>query len=488
MRATRLTHRPLLPLTIVVLAVGVQGCGDDHEHGHCDDGHVDEHCPFAQALFVAHDGSLVSYDVASRQERAGTVTNVSRPVDLQSLDDGMLVVNLTGSNEILVVNGITMLEVARIRSSDASAVRPVHGFISPEHGGKQYWVALNDGQQGQLATNSAVFVDITPGSSTRFQLVGEVGLGIGHHKASFSTTRERVVISNIADCDNVLSVYDYSNLASIQTLATFSGTDAGFDGPDPGEGNFNPTFCDPTYQRGLPPAPHGCATSPSSGKAYCSVTNSGDVVVVDIDAATPTFTRLPTTGMGGGFTMMHPGGRYVYTMQEEPREGAGGVNCQIGQIVVTDSMSDTVVSQTPVRYRGPDCTDMLAGTPAETANPGGHVYFSHDGKTLFIPTNGGFMVADARVDQLVVFDTSDPTNPVQLESIAVGTHTGHSAGALSGDGKWLFVVHAIDGTVSQVDTATRSVAATFTVEASPRVVATFGTLEGPGEQTGPIHH
>jgi hypothetical protein len=462
-------------------------CTDDpeHEHGHCGDGHFDDECPFAQTLFVAHEGSLVGYDIASREEHAGAVTDITGPVDLQALEDGTVMVNLTGTNEILAIDGMTMLELARIRSSTASAVRPVHSYVSPERGGRRYWLALNDGEEGELTTNSAVLVDISPNRRTRFEIVGEVGLGIGHHKASFSSTLERFVASNIADCENVISVYDYSDLENIEELATFSGSDAGFDGTDPGAGNFDPTFCDPTFERGLPPAPHGCTTSSLSGKAYCSVTNSGEIVAVDIDAEPPAFERIASQGRGGGFMLAHPDGRYIYGMQEEPREGGDGANCQIGQIVVIDAVDDTLVAELPVRYRGPDCDDILSGTAAETANFA-HVHFSQDGETLFVPTSGGFNVTDARVDQVVVIDTSDPTNPAQLESISVGTHTGHSSSTVSGDGSWLFVVHTVDATVSQIDMASRRLVATFEVGQRPKVVATFGTAEGPSEQTGPV--
>ena len=80
-----------------------------------------------------------------------------------------------------------------------------------------------------------------------------------------------------------------------------------------------------------------------SGRAYCNLTSSGSIVVVDIDAATPTFQLLPTTGTGGGKTEVHPGGRYVYSLQEEPRGG-----CTIGQLVVIDSTSDSIVTQMPL--------------------------------------------------------------------------------------------------------------------------------------------
>ena len=61
------------------------------------------------------------------------------------------------------------------------------------------------------------------------------------------------------------------------------------------------------------------------------------------------------------------------------------------------------------------------------------------------------------------------------------------ADAISGDGKWLFVVNGSDGTVSQIDVATRAVVRTIPVRAGPRTLATFGSAEGPGMQAGPIH-
>ncbi|HKE19074.1 MAG TPA: hypothetical protein VKB80_29570, partial [Kofleriaceae bacterium] len=441
---------------------GGDGQGDDQQ----DDGPDAGDGGIAPTLFVAREGSLASFDLASGDERPGTVTDVTGPVDLQALSDGVVMVNLTGRSEILVVDGRTMLEEARLPSSGAGGTRPVHSYLTPSYDGAQYWVALNDGDDDPAHT-SACLVDVAEGSDTRFQVVGEVPLGIGHHKATFSTTRPRMVASNISDCDNVVSVYDFSDLGDIQTIATLNGADAGFGAADPGDGGFDPAFCDPSYARGLPPAPHGCATAPLSGKAYCNLTSSGDMVVVDLDADQPGFTLLGTAGSGGGYTLAHPDGRHVYTMQESPREGDGGVDCQVGAIAVTDSMTDEVVANLPLGYTGPDCTDVLTGTAAETANAG-HAFFSRDGGLLFVPSSGGFEVEDARVDQLMVIDASDPAAPVQLPSIQVGVHTDHSAAALSGDGASVFVVNAIDGTVSVVDVASLAVTDTLAVGDEPR--------------------
>ena len=165
--------------------------------------------------------------------------------------------------------------------------RPVHSYITLEHGGKSYWITLNDGESGMPATNTAQFIDVTPESPTYLKAVGEVALGIGHHKAAFSTKSQRVVISNIADCDNVLTVYDFADVANTKTLATLSAKGAGFDGSSVEK------TCDPTYMMGAPLSPHGCATAKDTGKVYCNLTTSGDIVAIDIDASPPT---LPAPG------------------------------------------------------------------------------------------------------------------------------------------------------------------------------------------------
>ncbi|HEU4582286.1 MAG TPA: hypothetical protein VFS67_28715 [Polyangiaceae bacterium] len=433
-----------------------------------------------QTLFVAHEGSLVSYDLESGEERPGAVQGVSTPTDMQALADGTLLVNLTDQNHVLIVDPTSMLEIARVHTSFATAQRPVHSYISPERSGKSYWLALNDGTGGEAATNSAAFLDITPGSDRYLQHVGEAQVGIGHHKASFSATRERVVISNIADCERVLGVYDYSDIRNIQEVATWSAADAGWD-----SSSFAKT-CDPTYQMGVPPAPHGCATSKLSGKAYCNLTGSGDLVVVDLDADEPTFRSVPSQGSGGGYTKASHDGRYIYSLESEPREGSGGNVCQVGQLVVLDASTDSVVAQLPLGYLGRDCQQSLAGTDEETTEPS-HSLISEDGNKLFITLAGGFEVESARVRQHVVVDISDPAAPVQQPSIPVGASTGYHGDSLSGDGRWLFIANNLDGTVTQIDAATDDVVRTWNVEAKPEVLATFGTREGPSVQTGPIH-
>src|SRR5690606_20748399 len=126
------------------------------------------------------------------------------------------------------------------------------------------------------------------------------------------------------------------------------------------------------------------------------------------------------------------------------------------------------------------------GTDAESANPR-HPHFAHHGTLLYIPISGGSNQSDARADQFGVVDTSDPADPEPLGSLEAGVRPGHPARAVGGDERSLFVVNTVDGTVSQIDAESRSVVKTFTVSANPKVVATFGTIEGPSEVTGPVH-
>jgi hypothetical protein len=164
----------------------------------------------------------VAFDIASGAARTGAITNVKSPTDMQMTDSGHLVVNLTANNEILVVEAAGFREVARVKSSDLGAVSPVHGYITPRIGGQQYWLANNDGMSGVAATNSLRFVGLVPGSAGFLKPVGEVGLGIGHHKNALSPNKARVSASNIADCTNVVMVIDYSTVGTPQVVKKWS--------------------------------------------------------------------------------------------------------------------------------------------------------------------------------------------------------------------------------------------------------------------------
>jgi DNA-binding beta-propeller fold protein YncE len=341
-------------------------------------------------------------------------------------------------------------------------------------------MALNDGD-GSKTTNSAFFIDVMAGSSKYLKAAGEIPLGIGHHKASFSSTKERVAISNIGDCDDVISVFDFSDIANIKKLASLTAAQAGW--------NDSTNLCDQTYQKGMPPAPHGCASSKVSGKAYCNLTGSGDIAAVDIDAAAPAFKLIHTHGSGAGYTKSHPDGKYIYSLQNEPREASQwtpGVACQIGQLVVIDATKDSVVKEVKLLYKGPACTDSISKGDEATTEPA-HLLVSDDKQKLFVQTAGGYGVTTARTRQELALDISDPANPVQLPSIGIGLSTGYHSETLSGDGKYLFETNNLDGTVTQIDAEAWTVLKTLTVKATPKAVATWGKVEGPSHQTGPFH-
>jgi hypothetical protein len=464
---------------IAALAVAVAACGSSSKSTA-----QDQTPAMKQALFVATTaGTLVSFDVATGQSRGGEVTGVSGPVDLQGLPEGYVGVNLsTGgtAGEVLFVDAHTMLEKTRFASSSGTGKRPVHSYVSPTQAGKRYWLTLNDGD-GTAATNSALLVDVTKGSPDYLKPIGEVPLGIGHHKAGWSAAKPRAVITNIADCDRVVQVVDYSDPKAIQALATWSATDlGGFD-------------CAATPARR--PSPHGCATAATSGHVYCNLTGSGEILSVDVDADPPTFRKVspPLGGTGAGASMAHPGGWFVFTAHNTPREANGGRPNQIGTLSIVDTRQESVdgvptVKDVALFYDGPDGTRPLAGTDEEGTGIS-HLTVSADGKTLFVIPGSAGTPAERRARKVLVVDVSsiasDPASARQLASIDVGDSHGDNSDALSGDGKLLFVTNNAGATVSAIDTAALQVVRTFTVPAgSPKVVATFGDAEGCSK---PVH-
>lgn len=427
--------------------------------------------PLPLTLFAASEGALAAINLETGEQRNGTVADISGPTDLQVLEDATLMMNLTSRNEVLAVDGRTLQERARFASSSLGGTRPTHSYVSPARNGKRYWLTLNDGVGNRLNSSTALFVDATEGSSTYLQPVGEVRLGVGHHKASFSNTRERIVISNIADCDEVLSVYDYSDVQNIQKVQTFSAGSLGL-----------------TCSLSAPLLPHGCATSKVSGRAYCSLTGSGSIISVDLDAAVPSAKVISTGGRGGGFMEANWDGRYLYSVQASPREDSTtppGAACQVGQLAVVDASTDSVAREVPLRYRGPDCTATLAGTDEAKAEVS-HLVMGPNGTTLYV-TLGAFNDADAHVRQELVVDLSQPGAPAQRASIALGPSNGSPADSISPDGRFLFVANTTDNNLSQIDTATNTVVHVFNFFTSPKTMGLFSTASGPSEHVGPIH-
>jgi DNA-binding beta-propeller fold protein YncE len=289
-----------------------------------------------------------------------------------------------------------------------------------------------------------------------------------------------VAVTNFSDCANVVSVYDFSDPSRIEAVATFSAADLGYDGS-----SLEKT-CDTTESEGVSIKPHGCSTSLLSGKVYCNTTTNGRVVVVDIDADPPTVSQIQLSGTGGGYVKAGGGGDYVYTVQASPREGNGGADCQVGQLVTIDASQDTIASTVPLFYRGPDCTSILTGTDESASQPN-HLKLSLDGALLFVALAPSFGATNAFVRQQLVLDLSDPAQPVQLDSIPVGASSVQRGTAVSGDGRYHFVTNFDDGTVTQIDIDTLEVVATLSTASKAKMVGTFGSVEGPSLPVGPVH-
>jgi len=461
-------ERPVLGLALSLVALG---CGDGHGHQHGDGGAADGG-PVPHTLFATEGSTLVAFDVATGKARVGAIANVNGATDLQALATGHLLVNMTADNRILAVDASTFRELRRIPSSRIGATRPVHSFVTPVLGGKQYWAANNDGSPTTPGTDSLAFVDITAGSSSFLEPVGEIALGVGHHKNAWSPARARVSVSNIADCDVVMQVIDYTDASKPAMVKRWSAMEI-----------------DPARNCAMQAAtPHGAAAA-SNGKGYHALTGWGVVMAVDQVADPPTFKVLPTRGNGAGYTKAGKDGRYIYSLQRTPREGDAtrpGVDCQIGNLVVVDSQSDSVASEIPILLSG-GCAAKLPAY-ARYASPD-HLKITRDGKTMLVSSQAAppaGTLDPAYSDQLQIFDLTDPARPTQKPSVQVGAHSGHRAMALAGDDSYLFIVNANDKSISQVDVKTLTVTRTITLKEAPAQVATFGTAEGPSAQTGPM--
>jgi YVTN family beta-propeller protein len=448
---------------------------------------------FAQApaldhlmLVVGKDEAGV-YDVGSGRE-ISRIAMTGASLDTMALANGVALFNNTGGNVVIAVDLKTGKEIARIPSSSLGATRPVHSYLSPVMGGRQYYVALNDGVEASTPVGEApkdsslALIDVVPGSATYLKPVGEVRLGRGHHKVAFSNTRARMVASNIGDCKDVLSVYDFSNPAEIKLVKSFSAKEFGFDG------STAMKTCDEAAKAGVRLSPHGVGTSAATGEAYHFITGTGQVALINIDADDPTLRTIQTAGVGGSTAKDMPGGKFIVVPQRTPREvqdRAGGIVCQVGQIAVIDADSRQLVAQTPMLYGDGSCATSLAGKPEAAANPS-YVGFNKDGSRMFVAlgTLGGAQNAAATVDLTLVFDMSNPRQPKQLAPVKTEARQGSDI-VMANGGKLAFIPNSVAGTVSVVDTDSMKVVQTVKTVAGPFRLSTFSPTSGPSKPVGP---
>ena len=409
--------------------------------------------------------------------------------DLVALASGVALSNHTAGNEVVLIDLKHRSEIGRLPSSSLGGIRPVHMYLSPALADRQYVVVLNDGNERATAKgerpkdSTLLLIDAVQSSQTFLKPVGETRLGIGHHKVGFSMKRSRMAVSNIADCSDVVSVFDYERPSDIKLVKTFSAADLGYDGSTPLK------TCDETGKAGVMLSPHGTGTSAAAGRVYHHLTGTGQIAIFDIDSDLPMVNLIQTAGSGGASVKDLPGGRFMVVPQRGPREvhqRADGSLCQVGQLAVIDALAEKVAAQVPVLYGEPACRTPIAGTPHERAALQ-YAMPSHDGKIVFVeigtlygPPN---VVAESRF--VAVFDLSDPYRPIQLPSIAVGAGNDTREHALTGDGKLLLVTNSLDNTVSVIDPESRQVVRTIPTVAKPFRVVTFSEGIGPSKPTGP---
>jgi YVTN family beta-propeller protein len=441
-----------------------------------------------QIVAVSGRDQLALHDLATGAELA-RFDAPGGSSDLVALGSGVALSNHTAGNEVILIDLKRRTEIGRLPSSSLGGTRPVHMYLSPAIEERQYVVVLNDGNErgtpkGERPKDSTLLlIDAVQSSPTFLKPMGEVRLGSGHHKVGFSMKRPRLAVSNISDCSDVISVYDYQNVSDVKLVKTFSAADFGYDGSTPLK------TCDETGKTGLMLSPHGTGTSAAVGRVYHFLTGTGQIAVFDIDADIPTVKLIQTAGSGGASVKDLPGGRFMVVPQRGPREvhqRADGSLCQVGQLAVIDAVAEKVAAQVPVFYGEPTCRTSIAGKPHERAalqyampSPDGKTVFVEVG-TLYGPPN---VVAESRF--VAVFDVSDPYRPVQLSSIPVGAGNDTREHALTGDGKLLLVTNSLDNSVSVIDVGSRQVVRTIATVTKPFRVVTFSEGIGPSKPAGP---
>lgn len=433
-------------------------------------------------LFVSARDHLVAYDAASGAEKA-RFPSPGLSSDMLLTPEGLLVLNHRDANHVVMIDARSLREVGRIPSSGIGGTRPVHLYLAPPRAdGRRLVVVANDGnaQRPTREDSSALIIDATDPAAPR--VAGEVRLGIGHHKLAFTRDGQRFSASNIADCDEVVGVYDIADPTRPARLFAVTGADLGLDGRD------SRPACDPTGRVGRRPGPHGTATFAANGLHAHNANGTGQFILIEAEATPPRLAAVLGTngGSGGASIAVHPNGRIAYGPQNTPRAGGSGAQsgapCQIGQLAVLDGMEQRIAAQVPILY-DVDCT--VLPDQARGARPA-YAFVTPDGRTLAVTIGTLNAAQPDRATMLVLFDLADPARPAQVASIPVGAAAGHRDAAMTSDGRLLFVPGTADASVTVVDLAERRALRRLAVAAEPNRVAAWSPTAGPTKAPGTI--
>src|SRR6266478_5170686 len=179
----------------------------------------------SQIAAVSGRDQLALHDLATGAELA-RFDAPGGSSDLVALASGVALSNHTAGNEVVLIDLKRRSEIGRLPSSSLGGVRPVHMYLSPAIDQRQYVIVLNDGNERSIPKgerpkdSTLLLIDAVQSSPTFLKPMGEVRLGIGHHKAGFSMKRPRLAVSNISDCSNVVSIYDYENPLDFKLVKT----------------------------------------------------------------------------------------------------------------------------------------------------------------------------------------------------------------------------------------------------------------------------
>jgi hypothetical protein len=438
--------------------------------------------PADTILFVSAKDHLVAYDAATGAERARFATP-GLSADMLVTPEGLLVLNHRDANQVLLVDARSLREVGRIASSTIGGTRPVHLYLAPERpDGRRLVLVANDGnpQRPTRDDNSALIIDATDPAAPR--VAGEVRLGIGHHKLAFSRDGLRFSASNIADCEEVVGVYDIADPARPARLLSVTGADLGLDGRD------GRPACDPTGRVGRRPGPHGTATFGANGLHAHNANGTGQFILLDAEANPPRLAAVLNTkgGSGGASIAAHPRGRYAYGPQNTPRADRSGAEagsaCQIGQLAVIDGVEKRLAAEVPILY---DAGCAALPERARGARPA-YAFVTADGRTLALTVGTLNAAQPGRAEMLVLFDLADPARPTQVASVPVGAAAGHRDAAITADGRILFVPGNADASVTIVDLVERRAVRRLAVAAEPNRVAAWSPTAGPTKAPGTI--